>query len=309
MRVRRTFAERGLIARWLERVRERLRRGVTRTADQRPAEPDPPRPLGESGTTAPTPEVVEGVALPSRRAWWRERRFALMAAGVFGGTLVVGYLLAALVFFPAPIFASSKTVPRLIGVQEGAARETLVKDGLGVATVERAPHPSAAAGVVIWQDPPPGMVAREGTEVALTVSTGPQRIPVPDVAGYEAPDARLLLESAGLKVGSIESTQAPTPKNVAVNTRPPAGSTLPPGAAVTLVVSVGAATLRVPTLIGLTVEEARLALETAGLTLGTNFAQTTQAAAPGEIFYQEPAAGTLSAPGTPVNVRIARSGQ
>lgn len=242
--------------------------------------------------------------------WWRRRRFALVASGVLGGSLLAGYLLAALVFFPAPIFAASKSVPRLIGLQEGTARETLMRDGLGVAPVARVPHPSAATGVVIWQDPPPGVVTREGAEVTLTVSEGPQRIPVPDVAGYEAQDARLLLESAGLKVTSpIEFTQAPTPKNVAVNTRPPAGSALLPGTAVTLVVSVGAATIRVPRLIGFTLDEARLALETAGLTLGTNFGQTTQAAAPGEIFYQEPAAGTLSAPGTPVNVRVARSGQ
>jgi eukaryotic-like serine/threonine-protein kinase len=305
MRVRRTFAERGAVARWLERLRGRM----TRPSDQPPVEPASPPPPFQSGVTGETPQGQEDAGAATPRAWWRERRLALTAAGVFGGTVLIGYLLAALVFFPAPIFASSKTVPRLIGMQEGAAREVLVRNGLGVATVERAPHPSAEAGVVIWQDPPPEVVAREGTEVALTVSTGPQRIPVPDVAGYEAQDARLLLESAGLKVGSIESTQAPTPANIAVNTRLPAGSMLLPGTAVTLVVSVGAATIRVPTLMGLSVEEARLALETAGLTLGTSFAQTTQAAAPGEIFYQEPAAGTLSAPGTPVNVRIARSGK
>jgi beta-lactam-binding protein with PASTA domain len=309
MRVRRTFAERGAVARWLERLRERLRGRVTQESDQLPVEPTSPPSLFQSGMTAETLQGQEDAEAATPRAWWRERRLALTATGVFGGTVLIGYLLAALVFFPAPIFASSKTVPRLIGMQEGAAREVLVRNGLGVATVERAPHPSAAAGVVIWQDPPPEVVTREGTEVALTVSTGPQRIPVPDVAGYEAQDARLLVESAGLKVRSIESTQAPTPANIAVNTRPPAGSTLLPGDSITLVVSVGAATIRVPTLMGLSVEEARLALETAGLTLGTSFAQTTQAAAPGEIFYQEPAAGTLSAPGTPVNVRIARSGK
>jgi len=309
MRVRRTFAERGLLTRWLERARAWLRVGRASPSRQPPVTSLPAPWPDASGTMAQTPQVGHDTRATPARAWWRERRVALMAAGVFGGTLLLGYLLAALVFFPAPIFASSKDVPRLIGMQEGAAREALAKGGLGVATVERAAHPSAAPGVVIWQDPPAGVVAREGTEVALTLSTGPQRIPVPDVAGYEAQDARLLIEAAGLKVGKIDPTQAPTPKNIAVNTSPPAGSTLLPGTAVTLVVSVGAATIRVPALTGLTVEEARLALETAGLTLGTSFAQTTQAAAPGEIFYQEPAAGTLSAPGTPVNVRIARSGQ
>jgi beta-lactam-binding protein with PASTA domain len=304
MKVRRSFARPGALARLAEWLRG--------WSPARSAAADPGSPGGTPASPTPAPGPVADTADPSGATpapWWRRQRFALVAAGVLGGSVLGGYLLAALVFFPAPIFAASKSVPRLIGLQEGAAREALVRNGLGVAAVEHAPHPSAATGVVIWQDPPPEVVAREGAEVTLTVSTGPQRIPVPDVAGYEAQDARLLIESAGLEVRAIESTQAPTPKNVAVNTRPPAGSTLLPGDSITLVVSVGAATIRVPRLIGFTLDEARLALETAGLTLGTNFGQTTSAAAPGEIFYQEPAAGTLSAPGTPVNVRVARSGQ
>jgi beta-lactam-binding protein with PASTA domain len=303
MRVRRSFAQRGMVARWLDWARARLSTGLGGPAVPPAAVPASHAPPPEIGMATPGTEVGQATLAP---AWWRERA-ARTAGGVLLGALLVGYLLAALVFFPAPFFASSKAVPRLIGMQEGAAREALAKIGLGVSAVDRMAHPSAAAGVVIWQDPPPEMVAREGTEVALTVSTGPQRIPVPDVAGYEAQDARLLIEAAGLKVGKIDPTQAPTPKNIAVNTSPPAGTALLPGSEVTLVVSVGAATIRVPALLGLTVDEARLALETAGLQLGTSFAQTTQAAAPGEIFYQEPAAGTLSAPGTPVNVRIARS--
>jgi serine/threonine-protein kinase len=227
--------------------------------------------------------------------------------GVFAGTLVVGYGLAATVFFPAPIIATSRSIPRVLGADEERARDDLRAAGFGIGAIDRVPHPTIPSGAVVWQDPPPDVVAPEATDVALTLSTGPQRIPVPDVAGYDAEDARALLEGAGLRVESTEATQAPTPRNVAVNTRPPAGTTLPPGASVVLVVSVGAATIRVPALLGLTVDEARLVLETAGLALGTSFAQTTNAAAPGEIFYQEPSAGTLSAPGTAVNVRIARS--
>jgi len=243
----------------------------------------------------------------SLRGWADRHRRGLVVGGAFAGTFVAGYLLAALAFFPAPIFAARHSVPRVLGLEQERAREALTVAGFAIGPVERMPHATVPAGHVVWQDPPPGVVAVEATEVALTVSTGPQRVPVPDVAGYDADDARLLLEAAGLRVGSTEATQAPTPRNVAVNTRPPAGSTLPPGTEVVLVVSVGAATIRVPTLIGMTVEEARLALETAGLALGTTFAQTTTAAAPREIFYQEPSAGTLTAPGSVVNVRLARS--
>lgn len=244
-----------------------------------------------------------------RAATLQQHRFALIATIVFTSAVIAGYLIAALVLFPAPIFATSRSVPRVIGMETVAAREALAGLGFTLVELDRITHPSVENGGVVWQDPPPGMVVPEGTEVRVTVSAGPQRIPVPDVAGYDAAIARTLLEAAGLAVGSVVHTQAPTPADVAVNTRPPAGATLLPGTAVTLVVSVGAATIHVPDLVGLTVDSARIDLEAAGLQLGTNFAQRSNVGEPGTIFYQDPAPGTLSAPGTTVNVRIVRSRQ
>lgn len=232
-------------------------------------------------------------------------RFGLVAAGLFAGTLVAGYLFAALVLFPAPIFAASRSVPRVIGQHLSAAGDGLAALGLEAVQGDAVAHPSIPQGSVVWQDPPPDVVVPEGTEVRLTVSAGPQRIPVPDVAGYDAANARLLIESAGLRIGSIESAQAPTPANVAVNTRPPAGTSLLPGSELTLVVSLGTATIRVPSLIGLSLDSARLVLEDAGLALGTNYARRSTAAAAGQVFFQDPAPGTLSAPGARVNVVLA----
>lgn len=325
MKIRRRFASGGLVSRLLAWLREALARPSREDDDLGdPFLPEPPRwggdPAGPAVRPARiTPDRARRPAGPARPPsspgprssahpllGWVDQRFALLAAGIFVGTLLAGYLLAALVFFPAPIFASSRSVPRVIGLEEQAAKDRLAADGLRAGAVEREAHPTAASGLVVWQDPPPGVVAPEATEVRLSVSDGPRRIPVPDVAGYEAEHARLLIQSAGLRVGSTESAQAPTPRDVVVNTRPPAGSPVVPGGSVTLVVSVGAATIRVPSLDGLTLEEARLALETAGLTLGTWFGQTTSQRAPGEIFYQDPSPGTLSAPGTAVHVRVAR---
>jgi len=333
MKFRRRFATRTPLAGWLARLRDRLFPAVAPT-DGAPSADDLPEPTPapeaartagvqdvrlsdvEDAHAADTEEVpghqpliahVRRLVTGWSARWPYDRARSLAVAGVFAGTFVVGYGIAATLLFPAPIIATSRSIPRVLGQAESQARQTLSAAGFATGTVERAAHATVPAGHVVWQDPPPEVVAPEASEVAVILSSGPQRVPVPDVAGYDAEDARRLIEGAGLRVGTLESTQAPTPRNVAVNTRPPAGSTLPPGADVTLVVSVGAATIRVPALLGLTLAEARLALETAGLALGTSFAQTTSSAAPGEIFYQEPSAGTLSAPGTAVNVRIARS--
>jgi beta-lactam-binding protein with PASTA domain len=308
MRFRRRFATGGRLREFFTALRARV--GDDRDDAAAPVGLDGPPDMhvGRPMDTGRPPRRPPGPG-PSRgwQAWVGQHPLLVTEAGIFAGTFLAGYLIAAFVLFPAPFFAGHSAVPRVLGLEQERAQGALAEAGFTLGAVQRAPHPTIPVGGVIWQDPPAEVNAREATAVSLTVSTGPQRVPVPDVAGYDVREARMLIEAAGLRIGGTESTQAPTPRNVVVNTRPPAGSTLAPGASVVVVVSVGAATIRVPSLTGLTVVEARLALETAGLALGTVFSQTTAAVAPGEIFHQQPGAGTLSAPGTVVNVRLARS--
>lgn len=235
------------------------------------------------------------------------RRSVMVAAGFFAAAFLAGYALAALVFFPTPIFAAHQAIPRVIGMTTDKAREALVQLELKPESPEQVRHPTAAPGTVVWQDPPAGVVVPQGTSVQFSVSVGPQRVPVPDVAGYDAQVARLLVESAGLRVGSVDSTQTASPRGVTVNTRPPAGTPLVPGGRVTLVVSVGAPTIPVPSLVGLTMEQARMTLEQAGLALGTYFSRTFSGVPVGTVIEQRPAPGTLSAPGTAVHIVLARS--
>ncbi|NIQ98985.1 MAG: PASTA domain-containing protein [Gemmatimonadales bacterium] len=235
------------------------------------------------------------------------RRILVWLSGAVAA-FVVGYIFAALVLFPAPIFAATIVVPRLLGMAQQDAEQTLTQAGLTVGTADFVAHPEVARGDVVWQDPPPGVAVTRGTPVDISLSGGPQRVPVPDLAGYDAALATQLILAAGLRVGYVDSTQAPVPKGVVVNTRPPAGTTLTPGRGITLVVSVGAPTITVPDLTGLTREDARDMLEQVGLTLGTAMRRTSNAGEPGTVIEQNPAPGTLSAPGTAVDITLARRG-
>jgi serine/threonine-protein kinase len=236
------------------------------------------------------------------------RRGALVAVAAFLGAALVGYAVAALVLFPAPIFAASQRVPRVLGLTLEAAREALALAQLKPEESERIRHPTYAAGTIVWQDPPPDVLVPQGTSVALSVSTGPPRIPVPDVAGHNEPVARLLIEAAGLRVSGVDTAQTAAARGVVVNTRPPPGTALATGRGVTLVVSAGAPTIAVPDLSGLLLEEARKVLEESGLALGTYFQRTASAARPGTVIEQRPASGTLAAAGTAVHVVLARRG-
>ncbi len=256
--------------------------------------------------TSPT---FDWSALKARFSGRFGSRLWLIAVGGLVGAFFLGYMLAALVIFPAPIFASDKAVPRVIGLDTETARAAIQTAGLNTGDVSAVNHPSAPRGEIVWQDPPPGVAVPERSTVTIEVSNGPQRVPVPDLSGYDVGLARTLLESAGLQVGNLESTQAPLPKDVVIVTRPPAGTSLTPESRVTLVVSLGAPTIVVPDLTGLSLDHARIELEKAGLRMGTYFARTSFTGVPGTIIEQDPGAGTLSAPTTAVNVVLARRSQ
>jgi serine/threonine-protein kinase len=236
-----------------------------------------------------------------------DRRRAVRWALIGLGALLAGYLTAYLVLFPAPLLAGHQEVPRVLGLTLAEAQAQVTKAELQVADGGADPHPSAPQGTVIWQDPPPGVIAPAGLKVTLVASAGPPKIPVPDVAGLDATLAQRLVVAAGLMVSQVESVQAAAPSGLAVLTRPPAGTALAPGAGLALVVSRGAPTISVPDLLGMSAADARTRLELDGLQLGTLTRRRTADANPGTVVAQRPAAGTLASPGTVVDVVVARS--
>ena len=224
-----------------------------------------------------------------------------------GGAVLAGYLTAYLVLFPAPILRGHQVVPRVLGLTLQEAAAQIREGGLEVQDGGSEAHPTAPQGTIIWQDPPPGVSAPAGLRVTLVSSEGPPKTPVPDVAGLDGDLAGRLIAAAGLTVAQVESVQAAAPRGIAMVTRPPATSVLAPGAPVTVVVSRGAPTIPVPDLLGMSQADARTRLELDGLELGTVTRRRTSDANPGTVVAQRPGAGTLAAPGTVVDIVVARS--
>jgi eukaryotic-like serine/threonine-protein kinase len=222
------------------------------------------------------------------------------------GTLLAGYLTAYLVLFPAPILPGHQVVPRVLGLSLAEAQSQVTKAGLAVTDGGTEPHPSAPEGTVTWQDPPAGMLAPQGLKVTLVASAGPPKIPIPDVANLDARVAQQLIAAAGLVVSGVDSVQA-GPRGLALQTQPAAGTLLTPGAGVTLIVSRGAPSIAVPDLLGMTIADVRTRLDMEGLELGSVTRRRTPDAPPGTVVAQRPAAGTLAAPGTVIDIVVARS--
>lgn len=234
---------------------------------------------------------------------WSPKRWALYTAGA----VLAGYLTAYLVIFPAPLLHGHEAVPRVVGLNMSDAMGAIRKAGLQVQDGGSEPDPATPQGYVIWQDPPPGVSAPAGLRVTLVSSDGPPKIPVPDVTGLSGALAQKLIAAAGLTAAQVESVQAPSVPGVTMMTRPQAGSVLASGAPVTIVVSRGAPTIPVPDLLGMSQGDARTRVEMEGLQLGSVTRRRTANANPGTVVAQTPAAGTLAAPGTVVDIVVARS--
>ena len=248
--------------------------------------------------------------LPAMETWklptLRGTAFERWGLGLLGA-LLAGYLTAYLVLFPAPLLHGHDVVPRVLGLPAEEAGTMLKKAGLEVQDGGTESHPTAPQGTIIWQDPPPGVSAPAGLRVTLVSSDGPAKIPVPNLTGLDGPLAQQLVTAAGLTVAQVESVQAAAAPGVTMITRPAASTLLTPGAAVTIVVSRGAPTIPVPGLLGLSQADARTRLELDGLALGTVTRRRSSDGTPGTVIAQKPAAGTLAAPGTVVDIVVARS--
>ena len=220
-------------------------------------------------------------------------RDRLRIAAILTGATLLGYFLTC-VAYPAPIIPRDHAVPRVLGLPLEAAERELAHQGLRAKLDEPSPDPVVPVGHILWQDPPPETELTEGSVVTLTVSSGPGPVAVPDLMAFELPQARRVLEAAGLRVGDIDTVANVAEAGVIVATRPAGGASRAPGGAVDLVVSRGPADIRIPDLVGLPQEQARERLESVGLRLGTITTRSDRRGQPGVVVEQRPAGGTLA---------------
>ncbi len=234
------------------------------------------------------------------------RRF-LVGLAVVGGASLLGYLLAAVVLFPAPISDDGNAVPSVIGQPYSSAEETLQAAGFRVRREGETPHPTAPGGIVVWQDPPPDMRLPASAVVRLTVSTGPEASAVPDVVNLDLDLAASVLREAGFRVGPIDSVASLTVPGTVLATRPGLGVVRRPGEEVTLVVSRGPADIQVPALRGLTRDQAADRLEALGLLVGYVRYEVRPGARLGSVLEQRPSPGVRLPRRSRVDLTLART--
>jgi beta-lactam-binding protein with PASTA domain len=227
----------------------------------------------------------------SRSAW-----YIVMALLLLALVALVGWLLA------GTLFGGGVDVPEVVGLDERRAVEELQDAGLRARIVDER-NSRQPAGTVIEQDPEAGASVDENTIVELVISEGRRQVTVPELADLTLEEARARLRETDLKVGDVErqpSTEVETDRVISHDPGP--GQEVDAGSEVDLVVSSGPATVIVPGVVGLTESDAVDALRDEGLF--ADVIREPNEAPEGEVFAQDPSAGSEAGEGDTVTISI-----
>src|SRR4029077_6782426 len=157
------------------------------------------------------------------------------------------------------------TVPIVAGLSEAAAL-AVIDASFTPGTVTSQNSRTIAFGVAIGTSPLAGSLAPANSVVNLVMTLGPA---IPDVHDITVAEAAIDLAVEGLVVGTISfANDADFAANTIITQSPLPGGVIAPGGAVSLVVSLGAATTGVvPQVLGVPQESADASIVVAGFPL------------------------------------------
>lgn len=144
---------------------------------------------------------------------------------------------------PEPVEAPPPVeVPGLYGYTPGQAAARLRNLGLVLGGRDTAPSDEVAKGGIIAQSMAPGAGVEPGTVVGVTISSGPEMSPVPNVVGQSLGQARQNVAGAGFSPNALEIPNAQWPRGTVLYTDPGTGARILPGSTVTIGYSSGPST-------------------------------------------------------------------
>ena len=213
------------------------------------------------------PDSAVELASQTRRRKSRGRWLVAIVISVVAAAAIAGWYFGA-----GP--GSKVAIPNSVaGMSVEEATVTLESLGLSVAlTTGTIDDPIIAIGLIADTDPPLGSLVTKGSEIQLLVSTGPRPIALPSFVGMTEDQAREAINAAPFTLAEpiIRQFDSTVALGIVLDALGPDGVTLTGQETlgelqpVVLVVSAGP----VPSVIGLSVDDASAVLSNAGLTVG-----------------------------------------
>ena len=177
--------------------------------------------------------------------------------------------------------------PAVVGLSQQDAQVRLAAAGLTVGQVRQVFLDRPVAQVV-EQSPVGGILLQSGGRVDLVVSKGVEMTLVPALVGQSRKEAEAQLGQAKLALGNVIGRGGNIAPDQVLEVIPPAGTQLPTGQRVTLVVSTGQ--VEIPLVVRLPQEQAVQQLQAAGFSVGVRLRDDP--GTPGIVLSQDPANST-----------------
>ncbi|MBI4260089.1 MAG: PASTA domain-containing protein, partial [Actinobacteria bacterium] len=267
----------------------------------------PANPLPEVIARLPEPDelpddraatvTIPRMLAPRARRKRRRRRFlvVLLVLAVLAGGGWAGWT------YLVPHYG---TVPNVLGMSVTEARATLEGAGFRAEIGTSVFSTEYADGAVARQSVAGGEEARLRSTVILRPSKGPPLIVVPSLSGKNAKQAARTLRAEDLELGEVrEAYSDRIPPGKVIDQNPSAGTSIPFGSEVDIVVSLGPEPITVPNVTGLTFQEASAVLLSAGLGV-TKVEEHSTEVGRGVVISQDPGQGAELAEGEPVTVVV-----
>jgi beta-lactam-binding protein with PASTA domain/tRNA A-37 threonylcarbamoyl transferase component Bud32 len=195
--------------------------------------------------------------------------------------------------------------PQLVNMTKAQAEAAAKRDGFQLYYGDAGYSETVAKDVVLSQNPAVGQRIVKGGTVTLSLSLGPERYPVPDIAGMELSAAKAELDSVKLKLKEGAKQYSDTvPEGVVISSDPKADTRLKPGDTVTVVISKGRAPITVPDLTGKNINDARAQLQQLGLSAVEEYKDSDQPA--DTVIGQSPKAGTGAQPNDQIQLQVSK---
>ncbi|MFI1029376.1 Stk1 family PASTA domain-containing Ser/Thr kinase [Streptomyces sp. NPDC020951] len=220
----------------------------------------------------------------------------------FGKTVNKGDTVNLVVSTGAPKVA----VPSVLGKTLDEAKTLLEGDQYQLVVETKEEVSTEEAGTVLSQDPELGKEVEKGTTITLTIAKAEEKATVPDVSGKSCDDAKAQMEQNDLTGTCVEvDTQDQNAVGKTIQTVPSIGSQADKGSTVQIQIGKSSQTQVPSNLQGLSLKDAKQALQNAGLNVGNITGSQDDDA---QVISSDPAPGSTVNRGQTVNLIAIKNG-
>ena len=210
-------------------------------------------------------------------------------------------LVAGAAYAAVQLTTPTHPVPQLVGAPLDRA-QTVVNEFNFDLDVSRRFDETAAAGIVLSQDPPPGKELKEQKSIKVVVSDGAAPRPVPSLANMAEAAAVEALKAAGFQANVVQAASETVPKGTVVTWTPQ--GTQAKGTTVTVTVSNGPPVVPIPAVEGMTYDAAAKALTDLGFVPQRKDEYSDDVPDAGKVIGTSPTGS--AAKGTKVTVTVSK---